>query len=92
MDIPVSSSTTGKLRETYVTIEKHLRSLKALGENVDHSPVTFCFCYLVEASQNRYGSDGRIQGHGRRNGPWKASAKHSNGIFALKKLGADKLN
>ena len=35
MDLPVSSSTTAKLRETYDTIEKHLRSLKALNENVN---------------------------------------------------------
>ena len=35
MDLPVSLNNTAKLRETYDKIEKHLRSLKALGENVD---------------------------------------------------------
>ena len=34
MDLPVSLTVTAKLRETYDTIEKHPRSLKALGENV----------------------------------------------------------
>ena len=35
MDLPVSLNITAKLRATYYMIEKHLRSLKALGENVD---------------------------------------------------------
>ena len=43
MDLPVSSSTTAKLRETYGTIEKHVRSLKALGENVDQPHFVFVF-------------------------------------------------
>ena len=41
MDLPVSSSTTAKLRERYGTIEKHLRSLEALGENVDQPHFLF---------------------------------------------------
>ena len=41
MDLPVSSSTTAKLRETRDMIEKHLRSLKALGENVDQPHFDF---------------------------------------------------
>lgn len=35
MDLPVSLNVTTKLRASYEMIEKHLRSLKALGENVD---------------------------------------------------------
>ena len=35
MDLSVYLNNTAKLRETYDMIEKHLRSLKALGENVD---------------------------------------------------------
>ena len=45
MALPVSSSTTGKLRETYVTIEKHLRSLKALGENDDQAHFVLFFFF-----------------------------------------------
>ena len=41
MDLPVSLTVTAKLRETYDTIEKHLRSLKALGENVDQPHFVF---------------------------------------------------
>ena len=41
MDLPVCLDTTAKLRETYDTIEKHLRSLKALGENVDQPHFLF---------------------------------------------------
>ena len=41
MDLPVSLINTAKLRETYDMIEKHLRSLKALGENVDQPHFVF---------------------------------------------------
>ena len=41
MDLPVSSSTTAKLRETYDTIEMHLRFLKALSGNVDQPHFAF---------------------------------------------------
>jgi len=41
MDLPVSSPFTAKLHETYDTIEKHLRSLKALGENVEQPHFVF---------------------------------------------------
>jgi len=35
MDLPVSSSQTSALRKNYDLIEKHLRSLEALGENIE---------------------------------------------------------
>ena len=35
MDLPVSSSQTSALRKDYDLIEKHLRSLEALGENIE---------------------------------------------------------
>jgi len=35
MDLPVSSSQTASLRKNYDLIEKHLRSLEALGENIE---------------------------------------------------------
>ena len=41
MDLPVSLNVTEKLRATYDMIEKHLRSLKALGENVDQPHFVF---------------------------------------------------
>ena len=41
MDLPVSLNITVKLRTTYDMIEKHLRSLKALGENVDQPHSVF---------------------------------------------------
>ena len=41
MDLPVSLSTTVKLRETYDTIEKHLRSLKAPCETLDQPHFVF---------------------------------------------------
>ena len=41
MDLPVSLINTAKLPETYDMIEKHLRSLKALGEIVDQPHFVF---------------------------------------------------
>ena len=41
MDLPASLNNAAKLRETYDMIEKHLRSLKALGENVDQPHFVF---------------------------------------------------
>ena len=41
MDLPVSLNVTAKLRATYDMIEKHLRSLKALGENADQPHFVF---------------------------------------------------
>ena len=41
MDLPVSLNVTAKLRAMYDMIEKHLRSLKALGENVDQPHFVF---------------------------------------------------
>ena len=41
MDLPVSLNITAKLRTTYDMTEKHLRSLKALGENVDQPHFVF---------------------------------------------------
>ena len=41
MDLPVSLNITAKLRTTYDMIEKHLRSLKALDENVDQPHFVF---------------------------------------------------
>jgi len=41
MDLPVSLNVTEKLRATYDMIEKHILSLKALGENVDQSHFVF---------------------------------------------------
>jgi len=35
MDLPVSSSQTSALRKNFYLIEKHLRSLEALGENIE---------------------------------------------------------
>ena len=41
MDLPVPLNVTAKLRAMYDMIEKHLRSLKALGENVDQPHFVF---------------------------------------------------
>ena len=41
MDLPVSLNVTAKLCATYDMIENHLRSLKALGENVDQPHFVF---------------------------------------------------
>ena len=41
MALPVYLNNIAKLRETYNTIEKHLRSLKALGENVNQPHFVF---------------------------------------------------
>ena len=41
MGPPVYLNNTTKLRETYDMIEKHLRSLKSLGENVDQPHFVF---------------------------------------------------
>ena len=35
MELPVATNTTTKLRATFDTIEKHLRSLESLGENTE---------------------------------------------------------
>ena len=45
MDLHVSLNHTANLRATYDMIEKHLRSLKALGENVDQPH----FVFLIES-------------------------------------------
>jgi len=41
IDLPVSLNNAAKRRETYDMIEKHPRSLKALGENVDQPHFVF---------------------------------------------------
>ena len=41
MALPVYLNNTAKLRETYNMIKKHLRSLKALGKNVDQPHFVF---------------------------------------------------
>ena len=41
MDLPVSLNNSAKRRETYDMIEKHLRSLKAFGKNVDQPRFVF---------------------------------------------------
>ena len=41
IDLPVSLNVTMKLRAMYDMNEKHLRSLKALGENVDQAHFVF---------------------------------------------------
>ena len=41
MGLPVSLNVTVKLCATYDKIERHLRSIKALGENVDQPHFAF---------------------------------------------------
>ena len=36
MDLPRSPNQTSKLRQTFDTIERHLRSLQVLGEDINH--------------------------------------------------------
>lgn len=75
MDLPVSLNVTAKLRETYDMIEKHLRCLKALGENVDQPH----FVFLIKSKLPKAFSDGRVQRHGGE----VDSGKHPKGIKAV---------
>jgi len=90
MDLPVSSSTTAKLRETYDTIEMHLRSLKALSENVDQPNFAFVIkSKLPKIEMARIDEFKDMEEKWTVESIWKAFKRY---ICALRKLDADKLN
>jgi len=74
MDLPVSLNVNAKLCATYDMIEEHLRSLKALGENVDQPH----FVFLIKSKLPIKDGDlpDEVQGRG------MDSGKHPQGIKA----------
>ena len=67
-EMPISSSYYEKLRTTYDNIEKHLRSLEALGENVDNN-------LMMSLIQSKFPKNvlARLEEYKNDNNPWSVA-------------------